>query len=312
MASHSQIKAVIDVGTNSVKLLVAKVAGRMVEPLMETSSQTRLGRGFYQTRRLQPEAIDRTAQVVSDYVGIARQHEAKSVAVIATSAAREAQNTDELLGVVKRTAGVPIRVLSGEAEADYVFRGVISGVSTHHHEMLIIDVGGGSTELILGRGSHAVFHQSVQLGTVRMMEHFPVSDPPAKREWDACVKHVTAIVSGQVVSVVRKHRSGTGPLNIIGTGGTTTLLARIHHQLEEYDRDVIERTVLHREALSEMASRLWSSCESDRKMIPGLPAEKADVLLMGSLIYEGILTGLCSDKLRISMRGLRYGVLIDD
>src|SRR5580692_1803672 len=139
-------RAVIDVGTNSIKLLVADVRGRDVQPVHEESKQTRLGKGFYESNRLQPEAIARTAEAVWEFAEVAREKNSKSIRVIATSAARDAVNPTDL-----ELAKTPL---------------------------LLLDVGGGSTEFILGCGQKKHFAHSFPLGTVRLMEKFPFSDPP--------------------------------------------------------------------------------------------------------------------------------------
>src|SRR5438067_2450389 len=135
-------RAVIDVGTNSVKLLVAEVSGRRVEPLIERSEQSRLGRGFYQNRRLQPAAIRDTALAVAGFAAEAAESGAVATRVIATSAARDAVNQQELIAAIQTASGLPVEIISGEQEADWAFRGVISDTVFAGHPLLIVDVGG--------------------------------------------------------------------------------------------------------------------------------------------------------------------------
>jgi len=180
-------RAVIDVGTNSVKLLVADVSGREVQPVWEESKQTRLGRGFYETHRLQPDAIDATGKAVAQFSETAGKHQANSVRVIATSAARDAVNADELSSAIERASGLKMEIVSGEQEADWVFQGVTTDptlAGPAGQMLLLLDVGGGSTELILGLGEQICFRQSFPLGTVRLLEKYPPSDPPAAGEDD--------------------------------------------------------------------------------------------------------------------------------
>ena len=145
-------RAVIDVGTNSVKLLVAQVAGHEVRPLLEESKQTRLGSGFYETHCLQPEAIASTAKAVARFAEIARQQEVSPIRVIATSAARDALNAQELTSAIEAASGLKVEIISGEQEADWVFQGVTSDQRFASERLLLLDVGGGSTEFILGVG----------------------------------------------------------------------------------------------------------------------------------------------------------------
>jgi exopolyphosphatase/guanosine-5'-triphosphate,3'-diphosphate pyrophosphatase len=178
-------RAVIDVGTNSIKLLVADVRGRDVQPVHEESRQTRLGKGFYQTHRLQPEAVAHTAAVVWEFAEVAREKNAGSIRVIATSAARDAVNPMDLTGSIFSASGLQTEIISGTREAEWVFRGVTSEPELANQPLLLLDVGGGSTEFIIGHGTLTSFAHSFPLGTVRLMEKFPHSDPPKKSELNA-------------------------------------------------------------------------------------------------------------------------------
>src|SRR5208283_2684685 len=178
-------RAVIDVGTNSIKLLVADVRGRDVQPVHEESRQTRLGKGFYETHRLQPETIAHTAEAVWEFAEIAREKSADSIRVIATSAARDAMNPMDLTGSIFRASGLKTEIISGAREADWAFQGVTTDLELARHPLLLLDVGGGSTEFIVGGGGEKHFAHSFPLGTVRLMEQFPHSDPPTRAEFNA-------------------------------------------------------------------------------------------------------------------------------
>ena len=175
-------RAVIDVGTNSVKVLVADVYDHVVIPLLEESEQTRLGAGFFQTHRLQPSAIAHTARAVADFARTATAQAARGIRVIATSAARDALNQAELTTAITAASGLPVEILSGEQEADWAYRGVTTDPALANIPLLLLDVGGGSTEFILGAGSGQQFRRSFQLGTVRFLEANPLSDPPTPAE----------------------------------------------------------------------------------------------------------------------------------
>src|ERR1039457_5585804 len=142
-------RAVIDVGTNSIKLLVADVRGRDVQPVHEESRQTRLGKGFYETHRLQPETIAHTAEAVWEFSEIARERNSQSIRVIATSAARDAMNPTDLTSAIERASGLKTEIISGAREAEWVFQGVTTDPELASHPGLLLDVGGGSKEFIL-------------------------------------------------------------------------------------------------------------------------------------------------------------------
>ena len=179
-------RAVIDVGTNSVKLLVADVAGRHIEPLLEDSRQTRLGKGFYETHRLLPVAIAQTTLAVGEFSRAAKKLGAISLRVFATSAARDAQNADELAAAMEKACGTKLQVISGEQEAEWAFRGAMTNPKLAREPVLLLDVGGGSTQFILGQDDQIHFRHSFPLGAVRLMEKFPHSDPPKPGELAAC------------------------------------------------------------------------------------------------------------------------------
>ena len=203
MSSRSQPtnpvrRAVIDVGTNSVKLLLAEVSGRHVRPLVEESRQTRLGQGLYQNRRLQPGPIQHTARAVADFAAQARAQHAESVRVLATSAARDALNARDLVAAVTQASGLKVEIISGEEEADLGFRGVTSDPTLAQAPLLLVDVGGGSTQSILGQGEQRYFRRSFPIGTVRLLEKLRPGDPPGPEELAACRQWVQQFLRKEV------------------------------------------------------------------------------------------------------------------
>src|SRR5271169_1857295 len=235
-------RAVIDVGTNSIKLLVADVVGRDVHPVHEESRQTRLGRGFYETRRLQPEAVACTAEAVWEFAQTARERNAESIRVIATSAARDAMNPADLTDTIHRASGLKTEIISGAREAEWVFQGVTTDAELAKQPLLLLDVGGGSTELILGHGTKKIFAHSFPLGTVRLMERFPHSDPPTRDEFTRCRDWLKNFLHGEVrPQLAPALKNEAGQIQLAGTGGTTSILARIEKKLDRFDREKIER-----------------------------------------------------------------------
>jgi exopolyphosphatase/guanosine-5'-triphosphate,3'-diphosphate pyrophosphatase len=305
-------RAVIDVGTNSVKLLVADVCGRDVQPVHEESRQTRLGKGFYETHRLQPEPIARTAEAVWEFAEIAREKAADSIRVIATSAARDAVNPADLTTVVERACSLKTEIISGEREAEWVFQGVATDAELAKQPLLLLDVGGGSTEFILGHGAKKSFARSYPLGTVRLMEQFPHSDPPTRAELTQCRNWVKNFLLGAVRSQLEPAlKLEAGDIQLVGTGGTTSILARIEKKLDRFDREKIERTLLSFAQIVAQRKKLWHLPLDERKEIPGLPKLRADVILTGVLIYEVVMEEFGFKELRISTRGLRFAAVMD-
>lgn len=306
-------RAVIDVGTNSIKLLVADVRGRDVLPVHEESRQTRLGRGFYETHRLQPESIARTAEAVWEFGEIAREKNSASIRVIATSAARDAVNPLDLTTAIERASGLKTEIISGAREAEWAFQGVTTDADLAKNPLLLLDVGGGSTEFILGYGNKKVFAHSFSLGTVRLLEKFPHSDPPTKAEYEACRDWVTRFLRADVRPQLAPALARlAGEVQLVGTGGTTSILARIEKKMDRFDRDRIERTLLGFERVAAHCRLLWKLPLAARKEIVGLPKLRADVILTGALIYEAVMAEFGFRELRVSTRGLRFAAVMND
>jgi exopolyphosphatase/guanosine-5'-triphosphate,3'-diphosphate pyrophosphatase len=311
-------RAIIDVGTNSVKLLVADVDGRSVAPVLEESEQTRLGKGLFKTRRLQADAIEQTARAVRAFAGEARRAGAENVRVIATSAAREAKNPDDLTLAIEKASELKVEIISGDTEADWAFQGVTTDPDLRTAPLLLLDVGGGSTEFILGQGESKHFRQSFPLGTVRLLEELPPGDPPTVKELAACRQWVAAFLEKEVrpklepeLQRERKLDAERHPVQLVGTGGTTTILARMEAKIDSYDRTLIEATRLTRDQLRTHVARLWSLPLAERKLTVGLPKKRADVILTGVVIYEGVMEAFGFKELRVSTRGLRFAALMD-
>jgi exopolyphosphatase/guanosine-5'-triphosphate,3'-diphosphate pyrophosphatase len=308
-------RAVIDVGTNSVKLLVADVLCGAVQPVLEKSEQTRLGAGFFATNCLQPQAVEQTARAVAAFAQTARESGAVSTRIIATSAARDAVNAGDLASAIQNAAGLKVEIISGQQEADLAFQGVNTDPELAQLPLLLLDVGGGSTEFILGQGEQRQFCQSFQLGTVRLMEKFPPGDPPAAQQLAATRQFVNDFLCREVrpalLPLIKRHADvQSQPVQLVGTGGTATILARLHHRLLNYNRAVIEGTRLDLPQLHAWVGQLWGLPLAERKKIPGLPPSRADVILYGTLIYEGVMDTLEFSGLRISTRGLRFAAVL--
>ena len=310
--------AVIDVGTNSVKLLVADVCGRDVRPVGEDSRQTRLGKGFYESNHLQPEAIARTADAVAEFARVARADHAAAIRVIATSAARDAVNADELTAAITQASGLKVEIISGEQEAEWAFQGVTTDPDLAQTPLLLLDVGGGSTEFILGQGDQKHFAHSFPLGTVRLLEKFPHSDPPTRGEFTACRDWLKQFLKNEVRPKLEsalqretKLHPQAGEIQLVGTGGTTSILARIDLKLERFDRDRIEDARLSLAQVKAHRKQLWALPLAERKQTIGLPKLRADVILTGVSIYEAVMEEFGFQELRVSTRGLRFAAVMD-
>ncbi len=330
-------RAVIDVGTNSIKVLVADVAGSDVRPVREESHQTRLGRGFYKTHRLTPEAITATASAVAGFAELARGLHAESVRVLATSAARDARNPLDLTSAIEKASGLKVQIISGEQEAELAFRGVSTDPRFAGTAFLLLEVGGGSCQFILGHGGHAYFRRSYPLGTVRLLEATPHGDPPEPEALARCRDSVrqflAANVGPELQAALTNESAATSsppippatsptrppapqapppsPVQLVGTGGTATILGCMEAKLERFDRARLESTQISLARLTWHVDHLWGMPLEARKNIVGLPSNRADVILTGAIIYEGILKYFCFEGVQITTRGLRFAAVMD-
>jgi len=298
-------------------MLVAAVDGETVLPLREESRQSRLGSGFFSSGVLQAEAIDRTARAVAAFVSEAREEGVSAIRLFATSAARDAQNADELIAAVRKACGLELEIITGEQEAEWAFLGVTTDAALASEPLVLFDIGGGSTEFIVGQGREKHFRESFPLGTVRLMEEMPPSDPPRAAELAAAREWLRTFLVTRVRSRLERDlrwesklygRDGV-PVRLVGTGGTPTILAKMETGMEEYYRERIESTRLSLERVRWHAERLWSMPLTERQQVAGLPRSRADVILAGVLICEAIMRELGFSELRVSTRGVRFAAV---
>jgi exopolyphosphatase/guanosine-5'-triphosphate,3'-diphosphate pyrophosphatase len=304
-------RAVIDIGTNSVKVLVADLRDGHLNPVTEMSRQTRLGAGFYVTHKLQRPAIDLTADTVAEFRDSAAKLGASSIRIIATSAARDARNSVELIDAIRKKTGLETEILSGDKEAEWVFRGVTSNPSLAQSPVLILDVGGGSTEFIVGDHAEPHIRSSFSLGTVRLMEQLRFSDPPGLAALEECRAWLKDFLVKQVVPGIEPALRGCrGPVQLVGTGGTATILARIETKMHGFDRDIIEATQIPLARIQAHLQTQWQMTLEQRQQIIGVPPNRGDVILTGMAIYEAIMIQFGLATLSVSTRGLRYWALL--
>ena len=301
-------RGVIDIGTNSVKLLIADLRGDEISPHLETSRQTRLGRGLYSGGKLQAEPIQATIAAVNELLALAKANDCSDTQIIATSAVRDSSNSAGLLDAF----GQAVDVLSGDNEARLAFAGVMDCPRLAKSPAIVIDTGGGSTEFIVGDADGMRFHTSIPLGSVRMMERHAVSDPPTGGELETVRKSIDQALSETSLPGLRGQLNEPGQAQqfaMIGSGGMAGILAKMELADDDYDRERMETVELPLERVTAWRERLWGLPLAKRREITGLPKSRADVALFGSLIYEQAMRQLGFAVLRISTRGIRFGVL---
>lgn len=290
--------AAIDIGTNSVRLLIADSAGREIERPMR---MTRLGQGVDVTGALAPEAIARTTAVLVEYRALLERWDVRRVRATATSAARDAQNGQQFLDAAELALGVRPELLSGDEEARLSFRGATHGLMTEHAPFLIIDLGGGSTEFVLGTTEPQQLI-STQMGCVRMTERHLNGDPASAEQLAACFADVKReCVRVREVVDVRRARS------VIGLAGTVTALAGMQLGLTRYDGTRTHHSRLTRAEVETQFGRLSAATLAERRGMLAEPA-RAEVIVGGAAVLLTILKELAIEELLVSERDILDGL----
>jgi len=298
--------AAVDVGTNSVLLLVAERGeDGVLRPVREDAEITRLGRGVDASGALSAEGLEATLEVLGRFAEMARGSGARALVVTATSAARDARNGGEFLARARERTGAAVEILSGDEEARLSYLAVAQDFSAEAGEagLLAIDVGGGSTEFVHGRGRTVLFRKSLDIGSVRLTERCVHSDPPTPPEQDA--------VRGAVADALRALPPFPREVQVVGVAGTVTSLFAIAHAIQPYDATRVHGGWLSLEDVTRVRATLCTVPLVTRREIPGLQPKRADVLPAGALLFETALNHLGAAGARVSDRGLRWGVLLD-
>jgi exopolyphosphatase/guanosine-5'-triphosphate,3'-diphosphate pyrophosphatase len=299
--------AAIDIGTNSVLLVIAAAGPHGAEPLVQRATITRLGEGVDQTRRLAPAAVERNLSCLRAYADDLRQHGSPRLDVVGTSALRDAQGAGEFLDEAERILGVRPRVIAGDEEARLTFRGALSGLALSG-KLLVFDVGGGSTELIVGDAAskQTSARVSLDIGSVRLTERHVKSDPPSHaelaaieadiaRELDAAAP-LSSLVSGEA-------------LTLVGVAGALTTLKAIELALSPYDGARVHGAPLTLSVVEALCIKLAALPLAERKLLPGLEPKRADVIVAGALIVRDLMRRVGAAQTIVSDRGVRFGLL---
>jgi exopolyphosphatase / guanosine-5'-triphosphate,3'-diphosphate pyrophosphatase len=294
--------AVIDVGTNSTRLLVADVAGGRVSPLERRSTVTRLGRGVDLSGRLATEAIEDVCAAIDIYVGLMEELGAEAVDVIATSAVRDADNGSAFIAELRERFALSPRVLDGSEEARLTYLGATSE-ALPSEPTLVVDIGGGSTELVVGRGSEISFHDSLQAGVVRHSERYIAGDPPAASELEELATDIRGLIEGSVGAGVEARRG-------IAVAGTPTSLAAVEMELEPYDPARVHGHTLTLPSIQRMLSRLASVPLAERVEIPGLHPDRAPTIVAGVVILVETMRAFGLEEITVSEHDILYGTAI--
>ena len=302
------ILAGIDIGTNSLRLLVAEIGDKAFRELHAERTITRLGQDLDRTGMLSREAEERTFAALSDFTAHVPLFSPFRTVAVGTSALRNAANAAEFIQEAKARYGINITVITGEEEARLTLMGVGRALKGQSLESaLVIDIGGGSTELILTRPGSACVAMSLPLGAVYFTERFIKHDPPTDDE----VTAFRAAVRDELGHVDRIVPVPKGSRTCAGTAGTITTLAAMDQRLARYDPNKITNHVLTRRSIDAMVRTLVMSTVEERRGIAGLEAGREDIIIAGAVIAQEILEWCGCEKMLVSDWGLREGIVLD-
>ena len=299
--------AVADIGSNSTRLLIADVEdGRVIGELEHRSVVTRLGAGVDSDGTLSEEAVHRVYATLDEYAKLIERHGADKRIAVLTSAVRDASNGTDFAKAVRDRYGFEPHVLSGDDEAQLTFLGAMSERDPDDRTpTLVVDIGGGSTELVTGVGRKADFHVSTQAGVVRQTERYLHHDPPRPSELEALSREVANVISGGVPERKRREiRRG------IGVAGTATQLAAISQGLVPYDPEKVHGYVLASREAREILGRLAAVGLEERKKTPGLDPARAPTIVAGVVILLDVLDLFGLSEVEVSEHDILRGAAL--
>jgi exopolyphosphatase/guanosine-5'-triphosphate,3'-diphosphate pyrophosphatase len=292
-------------GTNSTRLLVADIEDGEVKELERRSTVTRLGRGVDTSRQLATEAIEDVVSAVGEYIKLYEPLEPDVVLALATSAVRDAENSGAFIAELRERFALNARILTGEEEARLTYVGAVAGRAPSDGT-LVIDIGGGSTEIVVGSGREMAFHTSLQLGTVRHTERHIRNDPPTAQELEALAEDIRKQLFAELAAA-DFFEIHTG----IAVAGTPTSLAAIDQELDPYDPERVHGYVLSLDAIQHMYSMLSGKSLEERLKVPGLHPGRAPTIVAGVVILIQAMRAFGLQEIEVSEHDILYGAALE-
>jgi exopolyphosphatase / guanosine-5'-triphosphate,3'-diphosphate pyrophosphatase len=293
--------AVVDIGTNSTRLLISDVEGTGVTEIERRTTVTNMGRGVDHTGMICSDAVDDVCTVIADYKSRYEEMGAERVMAIATSAVRDAVNGEAFIAELRERFDLDARLLTGEEEANLTYLGATAHRPANG-STLVFDIGGGSTELIVGRGNRVGFHTSLQAGTIRQSERHLTSDPPDPHELEDLASDVRNLIAGAIVAEPHTEAS-----HAIAVAGTPTSLAAIDQSLEPYDPGRVHGYRLGMPRIQRMLSRLSSLPLAERLRVPGLHPGRAPTIVAGTVILVQVMRAFNIKEIEVSELDILHG-----
>lgn len=296
----------IDIGTNTLRLLISDIGDSHFKEIYSERKTTRLGEGLSNLGCLAENAIARSLSTLKNFRSIIDRYSIDKVVVVATSAVREAENRQYFIDLVRKETGFDIEMISGEEEARRTFLGVLHVLDRGVGNIVAIDIGGGSTEFICGSGNKITSKISIDLGVVKLTERYIKSDPVSQTDLASMQDEIANKIKGVIIQI--KDIKGA---RLVGTAGSITTLAAIDQRMEAYNPLRINNYILKLFSLEKIFSELISRSIYDRKKIVGLEPGREDIIVAGAAILKIAMKEMGYDSLIVSDYGLREGIVID-
>jgi len=296
--------AAIDVGSNSMLINIAeKDEEGALKTLLDGSIITKLGEGLKETGVIKREAIERTIPALRDFMDKVKEHKVKEVAAIGTMALREAKNSRGFIEKVEKELDLTIQVISGEEEARLSHLAVVAGLEIKDEDIVIFDIGGGSTEFIFSKGYEISKRFSINVGALILRDRFLKSDPVKKQEVDSLLAHL--------YETFAKIAFPEKVDKVVGMGGNVTSMMAVEFRLAQYDPDVVQGATLKHSAVERQMELYSQKTIEEKRSIVGLQPQRADTILAGATILYSLMKGLGVNSILVSDRGIRHGLMFD-
>lgn len=286
----------IDIGTNSMRLLIADYKNNKIENRKKYINTTRIGQGVDKDGYITKEALERNLNALKEFSDKCKEQKCDQVYCMGTSALRDSKNGQDFVNEAKRITGIDVKIISGEEESDLGFMGILEGTEGNKKDdILAIDIGGGSTEFIIGNEEGIKFCKSENIGALRMTEKFITTDPIIDEEFNA----MTDFIENTILSTIEQLKT-MNISKLVGIGGTITSLSAMNQQLGVYSMEKIHNSVVTKKDLEKILQNLKIMTLNDKKNIKGLQAKRADIITAGVKILHIVMEKLEFEKIMIS------------
>ncbi len=302
--AEPELYAVLDVGTNSVKLHIGQRVGEASwRGVVDRAEITRLGEGLEESGEISTVALSRTTAAMRSMVDEAKKHGVRAIAAVGTAGLRIARNREAVLAAMRDATGISVEVIPGEEEARLAYLAVVTWLGLAADTVVVFDTGGGSSQFTFGRGTEVAERFSVDVGAVRYTERFGL----AKAVTPEVIREVLTTIASDLARLDGRPR----PHALVGMGGAVTNVTAVMHGLATYDPDVVQGSVLRRDEIDRQIGLYASRPADARREIVGLQPKRAEVILAGACIIRSIMEKLGAESLTVSDRGLRHGLLVE-